>query len=205
MTCCTRAWYHGVAFPTNAFTDATVSPPLCLHVPRVGPWAGLSGATLPGPSPYPRAQPLRWPRATSRHPDTGPQRRVRHRSAPGCPGAAAVALGPPSPPSGRVLSPRMPPATLTRAVRAIQSVGQLFRARQGFPARHARIARECEERRGIGCSDAGNMCMLARTFRLGEPTSPLHVPVLVARAASSTVTVSTVPSRLSACVSSGSR
>ena len=74
-----------------------------------------------------------------------------------------------------------------------------------IPAQHARIARECEERHGIGRSDAASKCMLARTFRIGEPTSHLHLPVLVARAARSTVTVSTVPSRWSTCVSSGSR
>ena len=125
-TCCTPPWDHRVADPTNIHTRSTYTSARARRVHEPGPWVGLTDAAGPGGCARPQTQPLLSPRAPSRCPAKGPPRPQCHRGAPGRPGAAAVALDPPSPPGGRVPSPPMAPATRTRAGTAVRSGGQPF-------------------------------------------------------------------------------
>ena len=75
-------------------------------MPQLGPWDGLTGLTLAGPSLYRHTQPLHRPRASSHYPRTRPQRPYHYSCAPGQSGAASIALGPPHPQGRSVLPPR---------------------------------------------------------------------------------------------------
>ena len=92
-------------------SDTTMSSPLCLHVPQLGPWDVLTGQTLPRPSLQRHRQPLHRPRASSNLPATRCLRPDRHSSAPRPSDAAAVALGPPRPTERSVLTPRRAPGS----------------------------------------------------------------------------------------------
>ena len=108
-------------------------------MPQLGPWDGLTGLTLAGPSLYRHTQPLHRPRASSHYPRTRPQRPYPYKCALRPSGAASIALRPPRPQGRSVLPPQRTLASTAVWSAWCAFVRHTFLGRsRGQPATHAR-------------------------------------------------------------------